>query len=97
MPTVVLAPAIARWLAPDPQIGVGERSIEARGSTVRELFDHVFAEHPVLRGYVVDEHGALRHHVVAFVNGAAVRDKQSLAEPVPADGEVYLFQALSGG
>ena len=97
MPTVILAPAIARWLAPDPQIGVGERAVVARGTTVRELFDHVFAQHPVLRGYVVDEHGALRHHVVAFVNDEPVRDKRGLAELVPADAQVYVFQALSGG
>jgi hypothetical protein len=97
VPTVVLAPAIARWLAPDPQVGVGERSVTAPGSTVRELFEHVFAQHPVLRGYVVDEHGALRHHVVAFVNDEPVRDKRALAEPVPADALVYVFQALSGG
>ena len=67
------------------------------GATVREVLDHVFALHPVLRGYVLDERGALRHHVVAFVNGEPVRDKQTLAEPVPADGEIYIFQALSGG
>jgi sulfur-carrier protein len=97
VPTVVLAPAIARWLAPDPQVGVGERTLTATGTTVRELLDDVFASHPVLRGYVVDEHGALRHHVVAFVNDEPVRDKQGLAEAVPADGQVYVFQALSGG
>ena len=97
MPTVVLAPAIARWLAPDPQVGVGERTLTAAGSTVRELLDNVFAEHPVLRGYVVDEHGALRNHVVAFVNDEPVRDKQRLAETVPTDAQVYIFQALSGG
>ena len=97
MPTVVLAPAIARWLQPDPQVGAGERSVIAEGATVRELLDHVFAVHPVLRGYIVDERGALRHHVVAFVNDEPVRDKQGLGEPVPADAEVYVFQALSGG
>ena len=37
------------------------------------------------------------HHVVAFVNNEPVRDKQSLSEPVPPDGEIYVFQALSGG
>ena len=97
MPTVVLAPAIARWLAPNPDIGQGERAVVATGSTVRELLDDVFAAHPTLRGYVVDEHGALRHHVVAFVNDEPVRDKRGLAEPVPADAQVYVFQALSGG
>lgn len=97
MPTVVLAPAIARWLAPDPQLGAGECAVSVSGHTVRELLDRVFAIHPVLRGYVVDERGALRHHVVAFVNDEPVRDKQGLSEAVPGDAQVYVFQALSGG
>lgn len=67
------------------------------GVTVRQVLDAVFDQYPVLRGYVVDERGALRHHVVAFVDDEPVRDKQSLSEFVPADGEVYVFQALSGG
>ena len=67
------------------------------GGPVREVLDALFDRFPTLRGYATDERGALRHHVVAFVNGVAVRDKDGLAEPVPADGEVYLFQALSGG
>jgi hypothetical protein len=46
---------------------------------------------------VLDERGALRHHVVCFVDGVAVQDKPGLSEPVPANGEVHLFQALSGG
>jgi len=97
MPTVVLAPALARWLTAVPQVGAGEKTVHAPGSTVRDVLAHVFAEYPTLRGYVLDERGALRHHVVAFVNDEPVRDKQSLSEPVPADAEVYLFQALSGG
>jgi molybdopterin synthase sulfur carrier subunit len=97
MPTVVIAPSLARWLDPNPGIGVGERSCPAAGATVREVLDAVFAAYPALRGYVLDERGALRHHVVAYVNGVAVGDKERLTEPVPADAEVYLFQALSGG
>jgi molybdopterin synthase sulfur carrier subunit len=97
VPTVVLAPALARWLAAAPAVGAREHAVPVVGTTVRETLDHLFALHPGLRGYVVDERGALRHHVVAFVNGAAVTDKAALADPVTADGEVYLFQALSGG
>ena len=96
MPTVVLAPALARWLTASPT-HAGERAVVVPGATVRELLDNLFAEHPQLRGYVLDERGAMRHHVVAFVGGSAVRDKAMLAEPVPEDGEIYLFQALSGG
>ena len=58
-----------------PDISVGEKSVAVAGTTVREVLDELFRQHPVLRGYVTDERGAMRHHVVAFVNGAAVSDK----------------------
>ena len=64
---------------------------------MREVLDALFALYPQLRGYVLDERGALRHHVVCFVNGVAVQDKATLAESVGPDAEIYLFQALSGG
>lgn len=96
VPTVVIAPSLTRWLAAEP-LATGERSCTVAGDTVRAVLDALFAEYPRLRDYVTDERGALRHHVVAFVDGVAVRDKQSLCEPVEPDGEVYLFQALSGG
>lgn len=94
MPTVVLAPALARWLTAVPTPHAAARAVAAGGATVREILDRLFAEHPQLRDYVLDERGAMRHHVVAFVDGAAVRDKRALDDPVPAGGEVYLFQAL---
>ena len=97
MPTVIVAPSLARWLTPFPTAGAGERSFSVSGATVREVLEALFALAPVLRGYVTDERGALRHHVVAFVNGVAVQDKAALSEAVPADGEVHIFQALSGG
>lgn len=97
MPSVVLAPALARWLDAAPAVGVREVAVPVVGTTVREALDDLFTRHPQLRGYVLDERGALRHHVVAFVNGVAVSDKAGLADTVAADGEVYLFQALSGG
>jgi len=97
VPTVILAPSLARWLTASPGVGVGEKSVVVPGRTVREALDAVFTKFPTLRDYVTDERGALRHHVVAFVNGAAVADKVNLSEPLTDDGELYLFQALSGG
>jgi sulfur-carrier protein len=72
-------------------------SARVGGATVRDVLQELFVLQPQIRGYVVDERGALRHHVVAFVNNEPVTDKTSLSEPVPAEGEVYIFQALSGG
>ncbi len=97
MPTVVVASSLARWLNAAPTQSAAERKFVVQGGTVREVLDALFAVCGVLRGYVTDERGALRHHVVVFVDGVAVRDKESLTEIVPASGEVYIFQALSGG
>ena len=57
----------------------------------------MFAVQPTLRGYVLDDQGALRRHVAVYVNGAAVRDRTRLSDPLGSDDEVYVFQALSGG
>ena len=70
IPTVVVASSLARWLTPTPTAGAGERSFDVPGTTVREVLEALFALAPNLRGYVTDERGALRHHVVCFVNGA---------------------------
>ena len=70
---------------------------EATGGTVREVLNVVFENNARLRGYVLDEQGALRQHMVVFVDGAQIRDRVNLSDAVGADGEVYVMQALSGG
>ena len=72
-------------------------SREVAGASVREVLDAVFVENPRLRGYVVDEQGACRQHIVIFVDGDAVRDRRQLSDAVPPGAEVHVFQALSGG
>ena len=67
------------------------------GATVAEALGQVFAQRPDLEGYVVDERGALRKHMVVFVAGRQIQDRQQLSDPVGADDEVYVMQALSGG
>ena len=67
------------------------------GSSVREVLEAAFARYPRLRGYVVDEHGALRHHMVVFVNGQSAPDRKGLGDPVGEADEVVVMQALSGG
>ena len=70
---------------------------EVAGRTVAEALDAVFAEHPQARGYVLDEHGALRHHMVIFVDGEAVSDRRHLSDAVREGSEIFVMQALSGG
>lgn len=70
---------------------------DAPGSTVGEVLDAFFADQPGVRPYVVDEHGAIRRHVVVFLNGRQLLDRTDLGEPVAADDTIHIMQALSGG
>lgn len=97
MAKVVVAAALARWLANASGKGSGEVALEAAGASVRAVLEAVFVQHPGLRGYLLDDQGALRHHVAIFLDGTAVTDKQHLATPVGERSELYLLQALSGG
>lgn len=97
MPRVVVGSALTRWLDASGPPSTGKRSYEVEGASVRESLDAVFVREPQLRGYVLDEQGAVRHHVAVFVDGTATQDRQHLSTPVSAATEIYIFQALSGG
>ena len=70
---------------------------EVAAGTVRTVLAQVFAAQPQARGYVLDEQGHLRKHVVVFVDGQRVRDRELLSDPVRDSSEVYVMQALTGG
>ena len=67
------------------------------GATVREALNAVFMQHPTLRGYVLDDQGSVRQHVVVFVHGTAITDRCQQANAVLPDSEIFVMQALSGG
>ncbi len=69
----------------------------ASGDTVRAVLDQVFAAHPRLRSYILDDQGRVRRHIAIYVNTARIADRDRLADPVGDDDEVFVFQALSGG
>lgn len=95
MPKIVLASALARWL---PAGADRDGGFLVDGQTLHDALEAAFRHSPSLRGYVVDEHGALRHHIAVFIDGQALRDKTNLnATAIVADAEIYLLQALSGG
>jgi sulfur-carrier protein len=89
MPIVTFTSALRRFLEAPPA--------EVAGGTVGEALAAVFAERPALRGYVLDDQGAVRRHVAVYVNGTAVRDRAKLSDPVGPKDEIYVFQALTGG
>ena len=89
MPQVTFTSALERHLSCPPQ--------EVAAGTVREALEGAFAANPNVRGYVVDEQGALRKHVTVFVDGQAIRDRTGLSDGVSPESQIYVMQALSGG
>ena len=97
MPKVVLASALTRWLPPSVAGSGGEVALPCTGATLATVLETLFAAHPSLRSYVLDERGAVRHHVAIFVDGQSIRNKTDLTLALDANAEVYVMQALSGG
>jgi sulfur-carrier protein len=89
VPTVSFTSALQRFLAAP--------SAQVEGGTVGDALAAVFASRPALRGYLLDDQGALRRHVAVYVNGRPVSDRVRLTDPVGPRDEIYVFQALSGG
>lgn len=89
MPQVIFTRNLERHL-PCPTVAV-------TGGTVRAVLDAVFIGNPLLRGYILDDQGQLRKHVLVAVDGQFIRDRIGLSDSVAENAEVYVLQALSGG
>jgi sulfur-carrier protein len=89
VPTVSFTPALERFLK------VSAATVE--GATLGEALARVFDAQPALRSYLLDDQGGLRRHVAVYVNGAPVRDRARLSDPIGAHDRIHVFQALTGG
>ncbi len=70
---------------------------EVTGETVAAALNAAFRDNEKARGYVLDEHGAVRKHMVIFVDGLPVRDRTGLSDKVSERSQIWVMQALSGG
>ncbi|MTV38921.1 MoaD/ThiS family protein [Duganella radicis] len=71
--------------------------VDTTAADLRSALDGCFADHPRLRGYVLDEQGGLRENVVIFIDGQRARDPKRLDDALTPQSQVYILQALSGG
>lgn len=71
--------------------------IESDARSLGQALEAAFAVNPALRGYLLDDQSRLRPHVAVFIDGRRLRERDTLDITLPADGTVYVFQALSGG
>jgi len=85
MPQVTFTAHLRRLAPPSP--------VEAVGDTVADALASVFANHPLLETYILDDQRRLRRHIALFVDGERAR----LADPVSPGARIAVLQALSGG
>lgn len=70
---------------------------QVEGSSVAEVLHNYFQTNPRMRGYILDDQGALRKHVAVFINQEMIRDPQGLSDEVGAEDHLFIVQALAGG
>ena len=72
----------------------GAHQVQASGATVAALLADLDRRYPGLRFRIIDEQDRTRAHFRIFVNGTQTFE---LTQPLGADDEVVIMQALSGG
>lgn len=89
MPRIVFAPALQRHVTLPPVV--------VDGATVRDVLEAALDQNDRARRYILDDQSALRKHMLIFVDGVRVTDRQQLSDPVQPTSEIYVLQSLSGG
>jgi molybdopterin synthase sulfur carrier subunit len=74
----------------------GQAEASADGSTVGEVLQALYGQHPELRERITDGDG-LRRFVNVYVGGEDIRFLDGLDTAVPAGGEVTILPAVAGG
>jgi sulfur-carrier protein len=72
-------------------------TVDAAGTTVRQILDQAFTQNPRLGTYVLDDQGHVRKHMRILVDGHAITDLEKQSDPVAPSSDVWVMQALSGG
>ena len=84
---------VVRLRAPLSELAGGKRELELEGATVGEVLLALEREHPDVRGWILDEHGAIREHINVFVNKEYGREDTT----VGAQDRLHVLPAISGG
>jgi len=92
MPSVVLTRHLHTFFP-----ALADADIRVDAASVAEVVQAMEQLAPGFAFYICDEAGRLRPHVNIFVDRERIADRTRLSDPVGADSEVFILQALSGG
>ena len=89
MPTVWIPPLMQR-------LTQGRRTIQVRGTTLREIIAELEASHPGIRARLVNEDDdRIKTEIAVAVDGEITRE--GLRQKVGASSEVHFLPAIGGG
>ena len=70
---------------------VPDGPLEAPGATVGDALAELFNERPHVRGYVLDDRGALRKHVCKFADGVRLPHAGALSQTIQPDSKLFVI------
>ncbi len=89
-------PVRVRIPTPMRQHTEGQETVEAAGSTVKEVLDNLGAKYPGITGRLF-ENGQVRRFVNLYVNDEDVRYLDNLQTPLKDGDELSIIPAVAGG
>lgn len=89
MPSVRIPTVLRRHTA-------GEAKLDVDGTTVREVFDRLVADHPGLEDQLF-EGDEVRGFINVYVDDEDIRYIDGLDTPVETDTEIAIMPAVAGG
>ena len=75
----------------------GASEVGATGSTLAEVIDDLDANHPGIKGRILDDQGAIRRFVNVYVGNDDVRFIDGLSTPTEDGAQVSVIPAVAGG
>ena len=74
-----------------------ELQIDGTPAALSDALELLWQRHPGLRDRIVTEQGQVREHINLFVGAEDSRYTGGLATSLPADAEIWIIPAISGG
>ena len=75
----------------------GEKAVDASGTTLGALVDDLEANHPGIKGRLVEDGGELRRFVNVYINDEDVRFIGGLDAELKDGDQIVVLPAVAGG
>lgn len=73
------------------------RALRVEPGSLAQVLARVFEHYPALKGYLLDDQGGLRKHIMLAIDQQLVQGALPREQPLAAGSRLHIMQALSGG